>query len=458
VLYSFCRTFIEIGDSLLNLPESCDDFLKFRTLLDTPVKNNDEVGSVFTFQSKYYYYHISCFSYLGKTEYELIQIEAPLIKTILPVCNGASYNKCTILDCTSDLIWLTNKNQQLINYNKAFKRYYIRIFKKEPYKGVLLSTSDYNKLFGVSISFAEIIFGKNMIVNVDEKGIKQMFEINFNPIYSDDNNQVTHISACAKNISQELFWQQPTAGSEDQFETSASKKEKEQKLKELKSHFVSMASHEFRTPLAVMQSITELLEIQLSKSTHPDKEELNENVINLKNEMKRMNLLIDDILMISKIENEKITVNKEVVNIIEEIETVIGRNNSLQSDGRKVVFNNAIQAVNLSVDKTLINHVFDNLISNAFKYSQGKPSPVISTAIKNNNLMITIKDFGIGIPENQKQSIFQTFFRASNARRIKGTGLGLFIVKSFIELHNATVIFNSAEGEGSEFVITFPLN
>lgn len=457
VLQSFSGTAIKTGDSLLMLPDTCDAFLKFRLVLNS-LKTNNEYESVFNFQSKSYFYHIASFTSSNKVEYELTQIEVPELQTILPICNGTSYNKCAVLDCSSDLIWITNKNQQLVNYNKSFKNYYTQILNREPYRGILLSASEYHQLFSISINFTEVISAKSIRATAEVKGAKQIFEINFHPIHSDDTEQVTHISACARNISEKNNIQVELSDVKTKLEISKSRMEKELKLKELKSHFVSMASHEFRTPLAVMQSTAELLEIQLSRSTHPDKADLNENVMNLKSEISRMNLLIDDILVISKIENDKIAVKKEPVNIIDVIKAVIERNNSLQQDGRTVILNTSQENINLAIDKNLITYVFDNLISNAFKYSQNKPAPIIDINLQKNSLLITIKDFGIGIPDNQKQNIFQTFFRASNARRIKGTGLGLFIVRSFIELHDGTVSFNSIENEGSQFIITFPLD
>jgi len=227
-------------------------------------------------------------------------------------------------------------------------------------------------------------------------------------------------------------------------------------LSDIKSNFVSIASHELRTPLAVMQSIAELLELQVKQGHTPDAAVLIQNVSQLKSEISRMNNLIDEILTISKIENANIKPLKEKVDVIAFIQQIIERNNALQTDHREIVFIHEDNPIYAHVDKQMLVHILDNLISNALKYSIGKPAPELTCRVNNNQFTITIKDFGIGIPRHQQKNIFQTFFRAENTASIKGSGLGLFIAKSFTELHNGTVSFNSAENKGSVFTICLP--
>jgi signal transduction histidine kinase len=233
--------------------------------------------------------------------------------------------------------------------------------------------------------------------------------------------------------------------------------ENDKKIAELKSHFVSMTSHEIRSPLAIMQSIIELMEIQLNRSNHPANSELNEGIFNLKNEIGRMETLVDNVLVISRINDDKILINKQPYNIIELITEVVNRVNLMQADGRKIVFTPFIQQVMLTVDKDIINHAFENLLSNAFKYSRGFNAPEINAAITKKSFVFSVTDFGIGIPQNQQQHIFETFYRASNAKKVKGTGLGLFIVKSFVELLGGAISFNSKETKGTTFTVKLPL-
>ena len=225
---------------------------------------------------------------------------------------------------------------------------------------------------------------------------------------------------------------------------------------DIQSNFVSIASHELRTPLAVMQSIAELLEIQVMQGHTPEATVLIENVTQLKSEINRMNNLIDEILTISKIENANIKPGKENVNIRAIIQQGIDRNNILQADHRKIVFIHREKEIPALVDKQLLAHILDNLISNAFKYSIGKPAPELTVSVSNHLFTLSIRDFGIGIPSHQQKNIFQTFFRAENTASIKGSGLGLFIVKAFTALHNGTVSFNSTENKGSVFTISLP--
>ena len=227
-------------------------------------------------------------------------------------------------------------------------------------------------------------------------------------------------------------------------------------LSDIKSNFVSIASHELRTPLAVMQSIAELLELQVKQGQTPDAGVLIQNVSQLKSEIIRMNNLIDEILTISKIENANIKPIKEKIDVIAFMQQVIERNNALQADHREIVFIHEDNNISALVDKQMLVHILDNLISNAFKYSTGKPAPELTCSVSSNQFTITIKDFGIGIPRRQQKNIFQTFFRAENTASIKGSGLGLFIVKAFTALHNGTVSFNSTENKGSVFTISLP--
>jgi len=112
----------------------------------------------------------------------------------------------------------------------------------------------------------------------------------------------------------------------------------------------------------------------------------------------------------------------------------------------------------LNADSKLLSHALKNLISNAFKYSEGKSNPKVSVEFKPQEVIILIIDHGIGIPEREKEKLFSSFFRASNTSNISGTGLGLVITRQFIELHKGTISFASSENEGTTFRISLPIH
>ena len=130
-----------------------------------------------------------------------------------------------------------------------------------------------------------------------------------------------------------------------------------------------------------------------------------------------------------------------------------------RTDGRAIALSVIGVAQPVSLDVNLFDHIITNLISNAFKYSEGKQNPeVILSYEKINKVKITFKDYGIGIPLKDQKGLFASFYRATNVKNIQGSGLGLSIVKEFVEMHGGTISVNSDQDQGSEFVVIIPTN
>lgn len=233
--------------------------------------------------------------------------------------------------------------------------------------------------------------------------------------------------------------------------------QKERELNQLKSNFVSLASHEFRTPLACIRSSVELMQMNLARPGLPI-----ENAIrhqnNILSEVDHLSALINEVLTVGKIDSNSFTCKKEMVNLHLILQNLIENINQIQDDDRIINFTAANNPVLFMADPLLLRHILNNLLSNALKYSKGKERPIIQTIYKNNKVQILVKDFGIGIPLEQQSKIFQTFFRAKNVDQIPGTGLGMFITKNFIELHGGQISFISIPQKGTEFIISLPLN
>jgi PAS domain S-box-containing protein len=231
---------------------------------------------------------------------------------------------------------------------------------------------------------------------------------------------------------------------------------KERELSEMKSRFVAMASHQFRTPLTVIYSNAELIAL---KTNHLDKKIVNSigNITSrIKKEVDRMTELMNNILIFGKYESNKIKKEIKKINLNIYIKTLVDNyfNGALAEGkiqikikGKKQVFH---------TDETLLTHILTNLISNAFKYSAGKSNPLIIVSYLEKEIEIDIIDFGIGIPENEIQYLFTSFFRASNTTTIIGSGLGLVIVKQFTVFLNGKIELKSKENFGTTIKLIFP--
>ncbi|MDC0100750.1 sensor histidine kinase, partial [Crocinitomicaceae bacterium] len=145
----------------------------------------------------------------------------------------------------------------------------------------------------------------------------------------------------------------------------------------------------------------------------------------------------------------------ENVDLIEFLKPLIKQFNSIQRDGRLIDFEIEGEASSFYLDSRLLSHALENLISNAFKYSTGKGNPLLRVIFKLKELIIIVKDYGIGIPNTEILNLFQPFFRANNVTEIKGTGLGLSIAKEYVEINKGEIAVQSTLGEGSCFEITF---
>ncbi|MEA5139705.1 PAS domain-containing sensor histidine kinase [Arcicella rigui] len=226
---------------------------------------------------------------------------------------------------------------------------------------------------------------------------------------------------------------------------------KERELNDLKSLFVNVASHEFRTPLATIRSSTEIIQM-IDKDKNPN---ILKHVNIISSQIDRITNLMNEILIVGKIESKKLTANKEKINIMELVKNSVESQNALQKDGRRIQFNVFGLPQSVNVDPLHLTLIVDNLASNALKYSKGRPNPVVVLNFNENHFEIKIQDFGIGIPLEGRNKIFNTFYRANNVGRIEGTGLGLVIAKNLVELNGGKLKFESEENIGSTFIIYF---
>ena len=228
---------------------------------------------------------------------------------------------------------------------------------------------------------------------------------------------------------------------------------KEKELGQLKSSFVSIASHQFRTPLAVIQSNVGLLEMFANSTNIEELERYTKVTGRITGAIAKMTSLMDDVLILGKLTSGNVHCNPQSFNVVGVCEQLVEEFNYVPIEGRTISALTIGEPYNVYLDPKLLTQVLANLINNAFKYSLGKKNPELVIDFRAKELVISVKDYGIGIPKAEVSNLFQPFFRANNVTEIKGTGLGLSIAKEYVEINKGCIAVQSILGEGSCFDI-----
>jgi PAS domain S-box-containing protein len=230
--------------------------------------------------------------------------------------------------------------------------------------------------------------------------------------------------------------------------------EKERELNELKSKFVSIASHEFRTPLSTVLSSASLIS---QYNERGDADKVNKHVQRIKSSVNHLTSILNDFLSLGKLEEGVIDIKLEKVCIDEFLKEIKEEITPTLKAGQQVVMVPDPALRELNTDARILRNILFNLISNASKYSPENKTIHVTCKQEDMQMVFHVIDQGIGIPVEDQKHLFQRFFRASNAGNIQGTGLGLNIVKRYVELINGKITFTSTYQEGSTFIVTIPL-
>ncbi len=234
--------------------------------------------------------------------------------------------------------------------------------------------------------------------------------------------------------------------------TKALSKEKE--LSDLKSRFVSMASHEFRTPLSTILSSASLV----AKYVEADEQEKrNKHIHRIKSSVNNLTNLLNEFLSIGKIEDGKITANNLHFNIKEMVTSLCSEMEGLTRNNQQIIFAHTGDEMIFS-DPALLRNVVTNLLSNAIKFSAEGSIIEVITNILNDRIILIVNDKGMGISKEDQEHLFERFFRGTNVTNIQGTGLGLHIVAKYIEIMDGKIEFKSELEQGTEFIITLNRN
>jgi len=352
-----------------------------------------------------------------------------------------------IADNISSIIMITDPNLNIQWFNNAFEQITGYTLKEVVGKNPKF-------LHGPETDKVEVkLFSKKLkqgipcsaeLLNYAKNGSKYWIQINVTPLY-DENNKLKSFISVENDVTKLKNAEINTR--------NALSKEKE--LNELKSQFVSIASHEIRTPLASIQSSSDLIQMFISDENVP-KDKIKKHLNKISGQIFRLSSIMSNLLTIGKINLDKFSLNKNEVNIENFIIKIINDFFGINTDGRSVRFRTVGSNRKSDIDQVLMSQVLTNLIGNALKYSKGRPDPEVLLEYLSENFRISIKDYGIGIPQDQIPHIYDSFFRARNVENIQGTGLGMVIVKKFVEMHKGKIEVNSVENKETTFTVTFP--
>ena len=270
-------------------------------------------------------------------------------------------------------------------------------------------------------------------------------------------NQVKKLNAELeqKVIDRTLMLKETLAQLERSKDELAESLEKEMALGELKSRFVSIVSHEFRTPLSTILSSASLI----GKYITPEEQDKRErHVTRIKDSVKHMNNMLEDLLLVGKLEEGYTEAKPEQFIPTTFIQDFIVEMQELCRPGQHITSIVNIKQDAITSDKRLLKNILLNLASNAIKFSPENSEIVVSAASTEDGISISVKDQGIGISEEDQKHLFERFFRAGNAQNIQGTGLGLHIVSKYLELLQGTISIKSSHDNGSVFTITIPIH
>lgn len=229
--------------------------------------------------------------------------------------------------------------------------------------------------------------------------------------------------------------------------------EAEKELNSLKSRFVSMASHEFRTPLSTIMSSVDLI---ARYAEGPQKDKVERHVSKIRGKVRELTTMLNDFLSLDKLEQGMVRCTPQEVDVVHLCIELVEELRSLCKPGQEIDFDHEGSERVVVQDKQMLAHILSNLLSNAIKYSPANERMSLTTRLADGILHIEVRDRGMGIPKEDQQHLFERFFRASNAFTVQGTGLGLNIVRKYLDLMGGHISFTSEPGQGTTFVASIP--
>jgi PAS domain S-box-containing protein len=290
--------------------------------------------------------------------------------------------------------------------------------------------------------FQEILAGESL--NRDVSSVigqtTYYFHVTYNPVVTGDGNIVgiciTGEDITERKHAENELWQAL---------------EKQKELSELKSRFVSIASHEFRTPLATIQAASDALKSYMNKMTP---EQITHRLNKIQSQIKHMVQLLNDVLTLEQIQVGKLQFQPNELDLVAFCRDVVDELHSDRSP--RIVFDCVLETLNIDADDRLMRQVVVNILTNALKYSPEDKPVDFSLRVEGEMVALKIRDYGIGIPEKDQEHLFEPFYRATNVGTTSGSGLGLVLAKQAVELHSGSMTFVSESGIGTTFTVLLP--
>jgi PAS domain S-box-containing protein len=229
--------------------------------------------------------------------------------------------------------------------------------------------------------------------------------------------------------------------------------EREKELGKIKTSFVAMASHEFRTPLAAIQAATDVI---LRYKDKLSQEDIDKRLFKIKREVRDMTIILEDILILGKSEVQKLKFRAIELDLVVLVKNIVSDYQLTQEKPREVAYKISKDNIMLNADPKWIKHIIINLLSNALKYSEAPASIIIEIRQEKTEVILSVSDQGIGISEKDQAILFEPFNRGENVGNIQGTGLGLSILQKAIDLHKGKIKIESKLNNGSTFIVSLP--
>lgn len=287
------------------------------------------------------------------------------------------------------------------------------------------------------------------IRNYKKNGDRFYNELHISPVRNEE-GELTHFVGIQLDVTDQVNARESLQRSEARYRQAL---EREQELNEIRSRFISMVSHEFRTPMTAIQASSALLH-RFSERLPPDKQERHHE--NISASLKRMNRLLDDVLFFSRSEANRIEVTRTPV-VLETYFAKLIESILPMFPDREIRCESAFPSgAAFPLDAHLLDHIFQNLLTNALKYSEPDTPVQCHAREESGDLLIDIRDHGIGIPAADQERLFEAFHRAENVGVRQGTGLGLTIALKATELLGGHLSFTSEQNVGSTFTVRLP--
>ena len=353
-----------------------------------------------------------------------------------------------------------NKNPKIFSSGhtsrKEYKRLWNSILSGNTWFGEFLNKKKNGDLYWENAIITPIKDLEGTIINflavktdiTERKKVEKELELHRNHLQELVNIKTDELNEVNKKLKEEILKQKEAEKKVQQ----ALKKEKE--LNQLKTRFISIASHEFRTPLSIILSSADLL------NRYGNKWEPNisgQQIERIKKNVNRMTDIMDDVLIISRADSGKITFKPENVDLETICTTILNDMSLLLTKKHNLIFKYLLDDKIFLLDENLLELILSNLLSNAIKYSINGGDIEFTVFADGNNIVFKIADKGIGIPEKDQFHLFDSFHRASNVGEVLGTGLGLSIVHRSVKIHGGSVEFSSKEGTGTTFIVKIPI-